>query len=57
LHATAWNGDVDTARMLLEAGADPDLRDTVHDATPLGWAEFARQSAYVEMIPPYTSTS
>ena len=54
LHWTAWNGDIEAARILLAAGADPDLREPKYDATPLGWAEYARQTAYVEMIKPLT---
>ena len=29
------------AAALLELGADPTVRDTLHDATPAGWADFA----------------
>jgi ankyrin repeat protein len=54
LHWTAWNGDIEAARVLLAAGADPDLREPKYDATPLGWADFARQTAYAEMIKPLT---
>ncbi len=43
LHVAAFAGDVALVRALLEAGADPTLRDAVHDATPLGWAEYACQ--------------
>jgi hypothetical protein len=41
LHAAAWNGDLAMARLLVEAGADPHLRDSRHDSTPRGWAETA----------------
>jgi Ankyrin repeats (3 copies) len=40
LHEAAWNDDVETARTLIELGADPTIKDTQHDATPLGWAEY-----------------
>jgi ankyrin repeat protein len=39
LHCAAWNGDLDMARLLVEAGADVAARDMQHDSTPLGWAE------------------
>ena len=39
LHVTAANGAVDIARMLLDAGGDPDIHDDKYDATVLGWAE------------------
>jgi ankyrin repeat protein len=39
LHMAAWGGNVEVARQLLEAGADPTLRDSKHDGDALGWAE------------------
>ncbi|GAA2985708.1 ankyrin repeat domain-containing protein [Streptosporangium longisporum] len=39
LHTAAWNDDVETARTLVELGADPEIRDTEHGSTPLEWAE------------------
>ena len=41
LHAAAWNGDLEMARLLVDAGADVRARDGEHDATPRGWAETA----------------
>jgi hypothetical protein len=32
------------ARLLLDAGADPNIRDDKYDATVLGWAEFCEQA-------------
>jgi hypothetical protein len=31
--------------VLVEAGADLTRRDTLHDATPLGWAEYGERTA------------
>ena len=53
LHWTGWNGDIATARMLLDLGADPTLRDDRFNATPQGWAEHASQDAYVAFISGY----
>lgn len=39
LHHAACYGHLDVARVLVEAGARLDVRDTLWDATPLGWAE------------------
>jgi ankyrin repeat protein len=39
LHSAAWNGDVEMARLLLAAGADPAIRDEEYDGTALGWSE------------------
>ncbi|MGP3935619.1 ankyrin repeat domain-containing protein [Nonomuraea sp. KM88] len=50
LHAAAWNDDVETARTLVELGADLTIRDAEHDSTPLGWAEYGgrlRVAAYL----------
>ncbi len=41
LHHAAWIGDVELVRALLDAGADPEVLDDEHHATPLGWAEYA----------------
>jgi len=32
-------------KLLVERGARLDLRDTVHQATPMGWAEYCKQPA------------
>jgi ankyrin repeat protein len=50
LHMTAESGAIDIARMLLDAGADPDIRDDKYDATVLGWAEFCGQEQVAELI-------
>jgi len=50
LHTTAENGAIDIARMLLEAGADPDIRDDKYDATALGWAEYCDQPQVAQLI-------
>ena len=39
LHVTAEHGGVDLAQVLLDAGADPSIRDDKYQATALGWAE------------------
>ena len=43
LHEAAMRGNVAVIRLLLEHGADPNLRDTGYDATPAGWAEHHEQ--------------
>ncbi|MGP3955890.1 ankyrin repeat domain-containing protein [Nonomuraea sp. 3N208] len=53
LHDAAWNDDVETARTLIELGADPTIKDTEHDSTPLGWAEYGskhRVAAYLRSL-------
>ena len=39
LHEAAMRGNVAVIRLLLEHGADPNVRDTGYHATPAGWAE------------------
>ena len=43
LHVTAEHGAIELTRMLLDAGADPDIRDDKYDATVLGWADYCGQ--------------
>jgi ankyrin repeat protein len=50
LHMTVESGAIDIARILLEAGADPDIRDDKWDATVLGWAEFFERDDLAELI-------
>ncbi len=39
LHRAALNNRVSTAKLLLELGADPTVKDPTFNATPLGWAK------------------
>jgi hypothetical protein len=39
LHFAVIANRVDVARWLVEHGADPDVRDRIHDSPALGWAE------------------
>jgi ankyrin repeat protein len=50
LHMTAENGAMDIARMLLDAGGDPDIRDDKYDASVLRWAEFFDRDELAELI-------
>ncbi len=43
LHEAAMRGNVAVIQLLLEHGADPNLRDTGYAATPAGWAEHHEQ--------------
>jgi hypothetical protein len=40
LHHAVWSGSQEAVQVLVEAGADLTRRDTLYDATPLGWAEY-----------------
>ena len=50
LHMTTESGAIDIARLLLEAGADPNVRDDKFEATALGWAEFFDRKDIAELI-------
>jgi hypothetical protein len=41
LHHAVYSGSIDAVKALVEAGARLDVRDTAHDSTPLGWAEYS----------------
>jgi ankyrin repeat protein len=51
IHQAVWAGHLDVVRLLVERGARLDIRDKVHDSTPLGWARYGGKSeiaAYLE---------
>lgn len=50
LHMTVESGAIDIARLLLDAGADPNIRDDKFDATALGWAEYFGRQDFAELI-------
>jgi len=50
LHVTGEHGGVELARMLLDAGADPGIRDDKYDATALGWAEYCGQPEIADLL-------
>ncbi|WP_152365226.1 ankyrin repeat domain-containing protein [Microlunatus speluncae] len=60
LHEAAYRGDAGLVRTLLDLGADAGRHDTDHDATPLGWAQYAEQQgedreAVIELLRPLTT--
>jgi ankyrin repeat protein len=50
LHIAAADGTVDIARILLDAGADPNIRDDKYEATVLGWAEYCDQPDVARLV-------
>jgi ankyrin repeat protein len=50
LHMTVEAGAIDVAELLLDAGADPNIRDDKYQATVLGWADFFGRENFVELI-------
>ena len=43
LHQAAFRGDLEMAKLLLQYGAKPDLKDRIYHSNPLGWAIHAGQ--------------
>jgi ankyrin repeat protein len=52
LHAT---GRLEMVKLLLELGADPNLRDPSYHATPIAWANHGQQQHIVEYLMPLAS--
>jgi ankyrin repeat protein len=50
LHQAVWSDHADVVRLLAERGARLDLRDTVHEGTPLDWAVYGGRSAIAEYL-------
>jgi ankyrin repeat protein len=53
LHQAVWSDHLDTVRLLVERGARLDLRDTIYQGTPLGWAEYGQRheiAAYLKSV-------
>ena len=50
LHMTIENGASEITRLLLDAGADPNVRDDKYKATALGWAEYFGREELAELI-------
>lgn len=58
LHQTAWFGQPQNARLLVEAGANLNIFDPVHQSSPIGWVAHGsrysggaeeRQDVYIEL--------
>jgi ankyrin repeat protein len=50
LHQAIWAGNLDTVRLLVERGARLDIRDTIYQGTPLGWAEYAGRTEIADYL-------
>jgi ankyrin repeat protein len=50
LHQAVWSGHDAVVRLLVERGARLDIRDTIYDGTPLGWAEYGGRTDIVEYL-------
>jgi len=50
LHHAAMSGHLEMAKLLIEMGADSQIRDTEFNATPLGWAEYGEHVEVAEFL-------
>lgn len=50
LHQAALAGHLAVVRLLLERGARADVRDTIYQSTPLGWAEHGGQAEAAALL-------
>jgi ankyrin repeat protein len=50
LHMTVESGAIEIARLLLAAGADPNIKDDKYNATTLGWAEYFGRDDFATLI-------
>jgi ankyrin repeat protein len=50
LHLAAGDGHLDVIEILLDAGADPTIRDAAHDSPPAGWAEHGGQEEARDLL-------
>ncbi len=50
LHQAISAGHLDVVRLLVERGARLDIRDTIFEGTPLGWAEYLDRKEIVEYL-------
>lgn len=57
LHQAICGGHLEVVRLLMESGADPEIRDTLYQGAALGWAEHCKQpeiAEYLRSQPPKT---
>lgn len=50
LHLAILGDHPDVVRLLLKAGADPQIRDSKHDSDTRGWAEFFERREIIELL-------
>ena len=56
LHQAALSGNQTIVRMLVERGARLDIKDTIYEATPLGWAVYGGHAPIAEYLRAHGAT-
>ena len=55
LHSAAGGGDLEMVKLLIDLGADPQLRDYPFHAAPIGWAKYGHHQNVVDYLFRYAS--
>jgi ankyrin repeat protein len=50
LHHAVSSGSLDAVKVLVEAGASPDIKDTAWSGTPLGWADYGERKEIADYL-------
>ncbi len=50
LHQAVWSGHDSVVRLLVERGARLDIKDTIYEGTPLGWALYGGRAEIAEYL-------
>ena len=50
LHQAVWSDHVEVVKLLVARGARLDMRDTVYDGTPLGWALYGKREGIADEL-------
>jgi Ankyrin repeats (3 copies) len=50
LHQAVWSNHAEVVRLLVERGARLDIRDTIYQGTPLGWAVYGGRTAIADYL-------
>jgi ankyrin repeat protein len=50
LHQAVWSGHDLVVRLLVERGARLDIKDTIYEGTPLGWARYGGRTDIAEYL-------
>ena len=50
LHHAVWSGSFETVKLLVEAGADLNIKDSIYEGTPLDWAEYGKKKDIAEYL-------
>jgi len=57
LHQAVWSNHEAVVRLLVERGARLDIKDTIYEGTPLGWADYGGRKEIAEYLRTRTTTA